>query len=135
MAERAKEEEAIKDMFNEPERSAPPTPLFEELDADDATAKPSGGKCSQAASSSASAPRPGPYSAPKKTRLQSDAPDDLQLAMDIAAALAKDKEASNTLPAPETTGNINAANPASAGAGSQDAPADNVAPATPPTLG
>ena len=122
-------------MFNEPERSAPPTPLFEELDADDATAKPSGGKCSQPAASSTSAPRPSPYSAPKKTRLQSEAPDDLQLAMDIAAALAKDKEASNTLPAPGTTGNINAANPDSADVGAHDAAAVNVAPATPPTLG
>ena len=58
----------------------------------------------------------------------------MQLAMDIAAALAKDKEASNTLPAPASTGNINVVDPAAAGAGADDAAAANVAPTTPPTL-
>ena len=59
----------------------------------------------------------------------------MQLAMDIAAALAKDKEASNALPAPASTGNINVVDPSSAGAGADDAAADNVVPSTPPTLG
>ena len=64
----------------------------------------------------------------------------MQLAMDIAAALAKDKEASNTLPAPASAGNINVVDPAAAaaaaaGAGADDAAAANVAPTTPPTLG
>ena len=100
------------------------------LDGDEVAAKPTGGKCS---SSSASAgPRPDP---PKKTRFQSDAPDDLQLAMDIAAALAKDKEASNILPAPATTGNINVAAPPFTGDGTGDAAADNVVPSTPLSLG
>ncbi len=60
----------------------------------------------------------------------------MQLAMDIAAALAKGKEASNTLPAPASTGNINVVDPAAAaGAGADDAAAANIAPSTPPTLG
>ena len=71
----------------------------------------------------------------KKTRFQSDAPDDLQLAMDITAALAKDKEIANSLPAQTTTGNINVVAAASAGDGAGDAAADNVVPSTPPTLG
>ncbi len=71
------------------------------LDNTDAVAKHAVGKGSS--SSSSTNPRSDP---PKKTRLQSDAPDDIQLAMDIAAALAKDKEATTLLPAPSTTGNI-----------------------------
>ena len=124
---------------------APPTPLFEEanplghdqssMDAEEDVAIPPGGKGSSASSSSTSGTRPAPYSSPKKTRFQSEAPDDMQLAMDIAAALAKYKEASNTLPAPASTGNINVVDPASAGAGAGDAAADNVVPITPPALG
>ena len=103
------------------------------LDGDEVAAKPAGGKGSSSSSSSASAgPRPDP---PKKTRFQSDAPDDLQLAMDISAALAKDKEASNILPAPATTGNINVAASSSTEDGTGDAAVDNVVPSTPPSLG
>ena len=148
--ERAKKEEAIK--ASEPEQVAPPTPLFEEanplghdqssMDAEEDVAIPPGGKGSSASSSSTSGTRPGPYSSPKKTRFQSEAPDDMQLAVDIAAALAKDKEASNTLPAPASIGNINEVDPAAAaaaaaaaGAGADDAAAANMAPTTPPTLG
>ena len=105
------------------------------LDGDEASAKAAGGKGSSSSSSSSVGPRPGPYSPPKKTRFESDAPDDIQLAMDITAALAKDKEIANSLPAPPTTGNINVVATASAGDGAGDAAADNVVPSTPPTLG
>ena len=78
-----------------------------------------------------------PYSG-KKLRSQSEAPDTLQLALDIAAALAKGKDATNTLPAPTVTGNINLVGPAGAadadvGAGAD--PAGKAAPSTPPSLG
>ena len=103
--EKAKLEEAIKG--TEHDQSAPPTPLYEEanplghdqgsLDGDEASAKAAGGKGSSSSSASSSVgPRPGPYSPPKKTRFQRDAPDDLRLAMDITAALAKDTEIANT---------------------------------------
>ena len=90
------------------------------------------GKASASSSSSSGVGRPGPYSA-KKGRVQSEAPDTLQLALDIAAALAKAKDASNTLPAPASTASINLVEPVGAAAGN-GAAADPSGLVSPPTL-
>ena len=144
--EKEKEEAAIK--AADTEHVAPPTPPpcveinplghdQSSMDADEDDALPLGGKGSPSLSSSTTGSRPGPYSG-KKSRIQSEAPDTLQLTLDIAAALAKGKDASNTLPAPAFTGNINVVEPAGAadaGAGAADDPAGRVAPSTPPSSG
>ena len=139
--EKEKEEAAIRAAG--PEHGAPPTPPpFEEInplghdqssmDADEDDALPLGGKGSSSSSSATTGGRPGPYSG-KKLRSQSEAPDTLQLALDIAAALAKAKDASNKLPAPASKADINVVEAAGAADVGNGAAADPAA-IVPPTL-